>query len=320
MKRMRLPELASFLACPECGAEIKAVEQAVVCIDCKSSFGMFRNCPVLLSQSNELFQPSSYVQDEFKEPPIDKPAGIKRKLKRLIPKKSINLARDNMFQRLSKNLGSGHTSVLVVGCGNQTKQLERHFPQDNVLFVFCDIDKQADADVFCDSHALPFKSEVFDGVVSTAVMEHVLYPEKAIAEIHRVMNKDGLIYSEIPFLQSVHEGAYDFTRFTMSGHRRLLEGFEEIDSGMVAGPGTALTWSIVDFFKGLTRNQKISSLLSIAARIVFFWLKYIDHLVKNNPAAIDAASCTYFYGSKKPVHTRPSAIVKRYEGQTFGHV
>ena len=115
----------------------------------------------------------------------------------------------------------------------------------------CDIDKQADVDIFCDAHELSFKDEVFDGVISTAVLEHVLYPDKVIHEIHRVLKKDGFIYSEIPFLQSVHEGAYDFMRYTLSGHRRLLEYFKEIEVGMVAGPGTALVWSLVDFSKSI---------------------------------------------------------------------
>jgi hypothetical protein len=31
-------------------------------------------------------------------------------------------------------------------------------------------------------------------------------------------------------MQQVHEGAYDFTRYTLSGHRRLFNGFTETSS------------------------------------------------------------------------------------------
>jgi len=58
---------------------------------------------------------------------------------------------------------------------------------------------------------------VFDAVWIQAVLEHVLDPVRVVAEIHRVLRPGGLVYSEIPFMQEVHEGAYDFTRFRLSG-------------------------------------------------------------------------------------------------------
>ena len=45
---------------------------------------------------------------------------------------------------------------------------------------------------------------------------------------------DGVVYAETPFLQAVHEGPWDFTRFTESGHRWLFRAFERLDSGVVA--------------------------------------------------------------------------------------
>ena len=108
-------------------------------------------------------------------------------------------------------------------------------------------DAKGMVDLFCDAHELPFLDETFDGVIASAVLEHVVYPERVAAEIHRVLARRGLIYSEIPFLQQVHEGAYDFTRYTLSGHRRLLNHFEEFSSGVVAGPGTTLAWAIEHF-------------------------------------------------------------------------
>lgn len=320
MKRLQQSELELLLICPECGSDIEFTGQELNCKGCRESFRLFRDRPVLLNQTNELFPPSAYIQSKQMYNQVSNEPTMVQKLKRLIPKISINLSREKMLHRLSKEHGSNGNVVLVVGCGNQTQQLEQHFPGEGTSFVFCDIDKQAEADVFCDSHELSFKDGVFDGVISTAVLEHVLYPDKVISEMRRVLKKKGFIYSEIPFLQSVHEGAYDFTRFTMSGHRRLLENFKEIDSGMVAGPGTALAWSLVSFFKALSSSSKISSLLSIAARCGFFWLKYFDYLFQNNPQALDAASCTYFYGSKTEGRKTATVIIDRYEGGKLRHI
>ncbi len=320
MKRLLQIELELVLACPDCGGELGGIEDGLLCGDCQASYRYFRSRPVLLRDKNELFCASAYKEKEGSDSGETTRSGITQKIKRLVPGKSINLAREKMFRRLASEYGGKGGMILVVGCGNQTEQLEQHFPGEGTTFVFCDIDKHADADVFCDSHELSFNSDVFDGVISTAVLEHVLYPDKVISEIYRVLKQGGFIYSEIPFLQSVHEGAYDFTRYSMSGHRRLLEFFDEIDAGMVAGPGTALVWSIVDFFKALSSNKRVSSILALVSRAIFFWLKYFDYLLKDTPTALDAASCTYFFGAKATERTSATEIIRRYEGRKFEHV
>ena len=81
--------------------------------------------------------------------------------------------------------------------------------------------------VVCDAHNLPFADGTFDAVVCQAVLEHVLDPWRVAQEVRRVLTPDGYVYSEVPFMQQVHEGAFDFTRFTHVGHRRLWHEFDE---------------------------------------------------------------------------------------------
>jgi hypothetical protein len=143
-------------------------------------------------------------------------------------------------------------------------------------------------------------------------MEHVMYPERVASEIHRVLRLGGFVYSEVPFLQAVHEGAYDFTRYTLSGHRRLFEEFSEISAGMVAGPGTVLVWAIEAFGRSLFRSRKVTKLISVGTRFAFAWLRHFDYFMRNHPLAVDGASCTYFYGQKLGVPTRAGDIIERY--------
>jgi hypothetical protein len=151
-------------------------------------------------------------------------------------------------------------------------------------------------------------------------LEHVVYPELVAAEIHRVLVSRGFIYSEIPFLQQVHEGAYDFTRYTLSGHRRLLNHFEEVSSGVVAGPGTTLAWAI-EHFAICCSPRPLLAATRAAVRLAFSWLKYFDHLFGQSPAAADGASCTFFLGRKSASTTLDRDIVERYAGvKTLRHV
>ena len=128
----------------------------------------------------------------------------------------------------------------------------------------------------------------------------------------------GALYSEIPFMQQVHEGAYDFTRYTLSGHRRLFNSFTEIDSGMVAGPGTVLAWSLENYFLALFLNKQIRKGVKVLSRIFFFWIKYSDFLFKNKTQAMDGASCTYFFGKKSNHFKIPDQqIIDDYIGAKY---
>lgn len=110
-----------------------------------------------------------------------------------------------------------------------------------------DIYDSQNVDILADAHSVPFKSGLFDLVIIQAVLEHVLNPEKVVSEISRVLRPEGVVYAETPFMQQVHEGPYDFTRFTESGHRYLFKNFSQIRSGVTAGAGSSLLWSL-DFF------------------------------------------------------------------------
>jgi SAM-dependent methyltransferase len=183
----------------------------------------------------------------------------------------------------------------------------------DAFVICCDVSAESDSDFLADAHELPFVDGVFDAVVATAVLEHVAEPPRVAQEIHRILRRSGLVYSEIPFMQQVHEGAYDFTRYSMSGHRRLFNTFDEVESGLVAGPGTALLWSLENFVRSFVRVRPIALVLRAVTRAAFFWLKYLDLLVRDVPAALDAASCTYFLGRRIDRGVVPDdVIVGRY--------
>ena len=233
-----------------------------------------------------------------------------------MPTPSVNLASEQVLARMRQLLAKPPLAmVLVVGGGRQRQWLDEKLGAgDTVRVVYSDIDVGADVNLFCDGHDLPFVDSAFDAVVTTAVLEHVLYPERVAQEIRRVLKVGGLLYSELPFMQQVHEGAYDFTRYTLSGHRRLFNGFAEIDSGMVAGPGTALVWAIENFALAFLAQPVFRKAAKALVRIMFAWLKHTDRLLANRPEAMDGASCTYFFGRKMEQNIPDADIIARYVG------
>ena len=169
--------------------------------------------------------------------------------------------------------------------------------------------------IICDAHDIPFEDGSFDGVIVQAVLEHVVDPYRCCEEIHRVLNAQGLVYSETPFMQQVHGGRYDFTRFTYLGHRRLFRKFEEIDSGAICGPGSALAWSYMYFLLSFTTSKILRMIIKFFARLTSFYLKYFDYYLINQPAALDAASGYYFMGRKAERVLSDSDLITLYRGQ-----
>jgi SAM-dependent methyltransferase len=302
--------------CLNCShAPLHFEEHKIVCRNCGLEYPVSGNIPILLMPDNEVFPPQAFLPDSPKSESL-----IKRRLiasvGKFLPRISVNLSSERCLKRYAKLLADIPTAtVLVVGGGRQRTWLDKRFANySNIKLVYTDIDRDASVDYFCDAHDLPFMEDTFDGVITTAVLQHVVYPERAIAEIHRVLKPSGLIYSEMAFMQQVIEGAYDFTRYTLSGHRRIFNHFDEIDSGLVAGPATVLVWSIENLALAFFRGKAIRLLVKSLVRLTFFWIKFLDYILKSMPQALDGASCTYFFGKKRVEAISDVEIIRRYSG------
>jgi len=184
-------------------------------------------------------------------------------------------------------------TVLVIGGGAIGAGADSLYNTPAIRMVGTDVYASVNTDLVADGHFLPFRDEVFDGVWIQAVLEHVLDPPVVVDEIHRVLKPNGIVYADTPFIQQVHEQAYDFTRFTLSGHRWLFRRFEEIDSGPVGGAGKALVWSIRYVALSLGLGTRLATLLALP----FFWLRFIDGFAKPGPKS-DAASGVFFFGRR----------------------
>ncbi len=87
------------------------------------------------------------------------------------------------------------------------------------------------ADVIASIDDLPLDPATFDCVICTEVIEHVVDPVAALAELRRVLKPGHRAWVTAPFVWEFHEEPYDFYRYTRHGLRSVLEraGFEEIE-------------------------------------------------------------------------------------------
>jgi SAM-dependent methyltransferase len=220
-----------------------------------------------------------------------------------------NVARMLELLRADDATAGQRPRILVIGGGAVGSGLEELCADPTVDLISFDIYASPDVQFIADGHAIPLADGSIDGVVIQAVIEHVLEPTVVAKEVHRVLRSAGIVYADTPFLQQVHEGPYDFTRFTDSGHRYLFRSFERIDSGSVAGAGTALRWSIDYFVRALTRSVKLGRIMALC----FFWLSFMDRIL-DPKHSLDGASSIFFLGRKTAVPITEAEIINYYQG------
>lgn len=204
---------------------------------------------------------------------------------------------------------SPRVRILVVGGASVGSGLGPLYTNKEIDLIAFDVYSSQFVQFIADGHAIPLADSSVDGVIVQAVLEHVTDPWRVSGEIYRVLRSGGIVYADTPFMQQVHEGPFDFTRFTDSGHRYLFRRFEHIDSGAVGGAGTALAWSIEYFVRALTRSIQVGRLV----RLCFFWLRNTDRLL-DPKYSLDAASGVYFLGRKCAAEITQDAIVEYYRG------
>lgn len=205
---------------------------------------------------------------------------------------------------------SARPRILVVGGAKIGSGANALYEDPSLDVIGTDVFSSDNTVLVADAHKLPFVDGSFDGVWIQAVLEHVLEPANVASEIHRVLREDGLVYAETPFMQQVHERAYDFTRFTQSGHRWLFRNFSEISAGPVTGGGVSLLWSIRYLFRTLGVGDGASRL----AALPFFWLRFLDRF-SNGRSKSDAASGLFFLGRRSNDALSPRFMPHYYNSQ-----
>lgn len=276
---------------------------------------MVNGVPVLINEEQSIFTIQSIIDGKDGFFDRSKKGRILESLSRLLPVLQTNLHTKQNFAYLKQQLLQlSDAKILVIGAGNEGRGISDFIRTKQFKFVMSDVFLGPSITIVLDAHSIPYENQTFDCVVVQAVLEHVLNPQQCVQEFHRILKLQGLIYAETPFMQQVHGGAYDFTRFSNSGHRWLFRNFAEIASGFAAGPASALAWSIQHFFISLLPRSRTTVLsVKFISRCLLFWLKYFDYMMKNNLLAMDGACSCFFLGRKATMSISPKEMPAYYQ-------
>lgn len=310
--------IQNLLCCPVCHARLRHEGHCFVCTnsECGTQFPIVEGIPVLLNEKSSVFSNDDFLSRRRTFFNNLRESKLKNIVRHLTPAISKNLKAKSNFSRMAALLlkQSNSPRVLVIGGSILGEGIKSLTNISSLELVESDVSFGPRTMLICDAHDIPFEDGSFDGVIAQAVLEHVADPYRCCEEIHRVLNQRGVVYAETPFMQQVHGSRYDFTRFTHLGLRRLFRRFEEIDSGMVCGPGMALAWSYQYFLLSFAKSSRARAFVRIFTSVTSFYLKYFDYYLINKPGALDAASGYYFIGRKTEQILSDKDLVRLYKG------
>jgi SAM-dependent methyltransferase len=124
----------------------------------------------------------------------------------------------------------GDAPGLLLDIAPQVHEGARPYFSTAVTIETLDIDRASAATYHADLCATNafISGSRYDIIVCTEVLEHVLNPFSAIAEIARLLKPGGRLLATSPFDLRIHGPLPDCWRFTEHGWRALLQGFDNI--------------------------------------------------------------------------------------------
>lgn len=308
---------ATRFCCPACHAgALGPVSDALACGLCGRVFPVRRGTPVLIVDERSVFACDDFTEssgyagasygaaDEGSRGLLDHYRRLMRRL------------RDSGSSARSMSSGDAVRSVcarrerpkvLIIGAGTVRYGMPADFTYTDVAFM----DNLA---CIADAHDLPFHDGSFDMVVACSVLEHVVDPQRVESEMRRVLVSDGWIFAVTPFLQPVHMGAHDFTRFTLLGHRRLFRHYAEIAAGPAMGPGWVLGSALHAFLLSLAGGRWSRRLLNFAGILIALPCRWLDRLTLRDPAGSDGAGGCYFFGQRAAQPLTDRELIGLYRG------
>jgi SAM-dependent methyltransferase len=301
-----LPDVVALLACPACRSTLELSEGQLFGSShvCKfgrpAGFARVGRWPIVLDSDESVVD-----LDELESATSERGRLHSWLRQHLRPR---NRVAERNIGALLDQVADERAVILVVGGGTVGNGVGALYDSSHRIVAF-DIYPSRWTQLIGDAHRIPLADATADAVVVQAVLEHVLDPTRVVDEIHRVLRPNGLVYAETPFLQHVHAGAHDFTRYTSSGHRYLFRRFDELDAGVVAGVGTSLLWSLEHAARGLLRSPSAGR----AVRLAFGWLRLLDRVVPT-AYAVDSASALYFLGRRSDHTLTPEEAIRYYRG------
>lgn len=195
---------AHVLACPSCGTGLETRPEGVICGGCAVTYPSGANMDLRLQKKKK-------VRLDFTIPDVHAPElGFESLTANPAPQVDFSTIAipyhitPELISYIPKATNAG-ALALDLGCGSTL-----HRPLCEAAgFGYVGLDYAApEAPIHGDAHALPFKDDSFEFVLSIAVLEHIQFPFVMMKEVSRVLKPGGKFIGTVAFLEPFHGDSY----------------------------------------------------------------------------------------------------------------
>lgn len=296
---LKRPEARAALCCPSCrgGLEDDPHAGTLSCSPCGRHYPVRAGVPLFLDPDAFDAEVRAFEQDPgtgILSKETQKKAGLRGWVMRNEWVLGPPIARDPGKAARLADLAAEHAAGggLAVNVGSQGTRV---WPE--VLNL--DTEPGETVDLLGDAHNLPLADASVRVAVSTSVFEHLREPQRAAAELFRILEPGGVLYLEVPWLYELHGCPMDFTRWTLPGLRQLLSAFELEADGPIGGPATVTARMLRGLAFSLTPGRYLRYAVRTLCTWGLFWMKYLDALVPLDARTIYAQG--YWIRVRKPL-------------------
>lgn len=288
--------IVDLLACPTCQNPLAYEDQSLMCRNglchqASAPFVTVKGKPVLVDfERSHLVHATVTAQDGASDVARHTRSGLVQRLLHGRNHSSRHFAKD-LIGRLSTQRKK--QTVLIIGGGTIGSGAEALYEDERIQVIAIDVYASPMVTIVADGHQLPFASGSIDAVWIQAVLEHTLDPAAIVAEVHRVLRPEGLVFANVAFLWPIVEQAYDYTRYTANGLRWLFRDFETLALGFSSGPGTGAVNALRYLAQSLFRHEKFGTLITIP----FLWMRWLDRFCGNR-RGLDAAPAPFIFARR----------------------
>ena len=208
VKKSLSEKIWGILACPNCGNILHKTNNGVQCLDCHEEYTYSKDGQLdFRLQRNKSYQLQIELGNNLL---INSDLEFNTLGKNPSPK--LDFAKINIPWHLTKELLSyfpkakyNDSIILDLGCGNTIHKEICEYA--GFEYIGLDYDS-SEALLLGDAHALPFKDNSFEFILSIAVLEHIQYPLIMMKEVYRVLKPGGRFIGTVAFLEPFHSNSF----------------------------------------------------------------------------------------------------------------
>lgn len=184
--------------------------------------------------------------------------------------KSTEKQYEKILESLKKLDKNKRFKLLEVGAGDR---ILKKFLNSNLDYDSLDFGDSHDFNFNLDEGKFPIKNDIYDIIICTETLEHVMYPKGVIEEIIRVAKKDAKFYFSLP-----NEYNFMMRLYYLIGKKTLIdEPFETVSKHLhIHKPRVK---DIINLFSSSFKIEKIDYIWQSRKSVDSKFMKYFDKII-----------------------------------------